>query len=180
MKERSPGLLVETLLGDFQGNLDTVAMMAHAGMDVYAHNVETVERLTPRVRDYRAKYKQSLDVLEFAKKSKPDLVTKTSLMLGLGETHEDIMQAMRDIKNAGVEILTFGQYLQPTKYHMKVTQFISPEEFDLWRVEGEKMGFSYVASGPMVRSSYRAGEFFTENLVRKRQAEKSTGTEATF
>eukprot|EP01027_Heterolobosea_sp_BB2_P012868 GEZU01018607.1.p2 GENE.GEZU01018607.1~~GEZU01018607.1.p2 ORF type:complete len:172 (+),score=46.74 GEZU01018607.1:208-723(+) len=142
------------------------------GMDVYAHNVETVERLQRYVRDYRAGYKQSLAVLEHAKKTRPEIVTKSSIMLGVGETPDEVRSTMRDLINAGVEIVTLGQYLRPTKRHMKVDRFVTPEEFDEWRSEGEQMGFKYVASGPLVRSSYRAGEFFIESMIRARQQQQ--------
>lgn len=171
MKEKSPKLLVETLCGDFQGRLDLVESLAQAGMDVYAHNLETVEGLQSVVRDRRANYRQSLSVLERAKASRPGLVTKSSLMLGVGESDAEVRQAMEDLRRVGVEALTLGQYLRPTKRHMKVAEYVTPEKFDYWRVEGEKLGFAYVASGPLVRSSYRAGEFYLKNLVRKRQAE---------
>lgn len=171
LKKQSPHILCETLLGDFQGIEKHIALVARSGMEVYAHNVETVERLTPRVRDRRAGYRQSLRVLEYAKEANPALVTKSSIMLGVGETMDEVEQTMRDLRANGVEILTLGQYLQPTKYHMKVDRFVPKEEFDFWRTRGEQLGFEYVASGPMVRSSYRAGEFFTEALVRKRSRE---------
>eukprot|EP00397_Hematodinium_sp_SG-2012_P057980 GEMP01072971.1.p1 GENE.GEMP01072971.1~~GEMP01072971.1.p1 ORF type:complete len:353 (+),score=106.24 GEMP01072971.1:89-1147(+) len=168
LKRKSPHILCETLLGDFQGNRSHIDLVARSGMEVYAHNVETVERLTPHVRDRRAGYAQSLGVLKMAKECNPLLVTKSSIMLGVGEAMEEVEQTMTDLRANGVEILTLGQYLQPTKYHMKVHRFVPQEEFDFWRVRGEQLGFAYVASGPLVRSSYRAGEFFTEALIRKR------------
>lgn len=171
LKTRSPHILCETLLGDFQGKEEHIRTVARSGMEVYAHNVETVERLTPHVRDRLAGYRQSLGVLEFAKKTNPRLVTKSSIMLGCGETMDEVEQTMRDLRSSGVEIVTLGQYLRPTKYHMKVDRFVPKEEFDFWQTRGEELGFAYVASGPLVRSSYRAGEFFTEALVRKREKE---------
>lgn len=171
LKQRDSGLLVETLTPDFQGVLEHVDTVTSAGMDVFAHNVETVRRLTPVVRDRRAGYDQSLRVLEHAKKTHPDLVTKTSVMLGVGETEQEIRQTMRDCLDVGVEVITFGQYLRPSKRHLKVEQWVTPQEFDAWREEGERMGFAYVASGPLVRSSYRAGEFFMEAMIRKRRGE---------
>lgn len=169
LKRRDPALLVETLTPDFQGILPHVDTVLAAGMDVFAHNVETVQRLTPVVRDRRAGYKQSLSVLEHAKKTMPDLVTKTSVMLGVGESEKEIRQTMQDCLDVGVEVITFGQYLRPSKRHLKVEQWVTPQEFDAWREEGERMGFAYVASGPLVRSSYRAGEFFMEAMLRKRR-----------
>merc|ERR1719360_322268 len=136
-------------------------------MDVFAHNMETVERLQPTVRDRRAGYRQTLSVLEHALKVRPEVVTKSSLMLGLGETDEEVHQTLRDLRDHGVEIVTFGQYLQPTKRHMKVTRYVTPEEFDAWKVAAEDLGF-HCASGPMVRSSYRAGE-----LMRARRAKRA-------
>jgi len=143
--------------------------MANTPLDVYAHNVETVEVLQRWVRDYRAGYKQSLRVLEHAKKVKPNLVTKSSLMLGHGETDEQVRQTLQDLLNIGVDCLTIGQYLQPTKRNMKVEQFVPPEKFDYWKTEGESMGFKYVASGPLVRSSYKAGEFYLKNILSKKK-----------
>jgi len=170
-------LRVETLVGDFQGKLDLVEQVVKSGMDVFAHNIETVERLQPIVRDRRAGYEQTLEVLRHARRVRPDVVTKSSVMLGLGETAEEIQQTLVDLKDAGVEIVTFGQYLQPTKRHMKVTRFVTPEEFDDWRKAGEALGL-HVASGPLVRSSYRAGDFFKsifkERLARQAQAENAS------
>lgn len=141
--------------------------MAQSGLDVYAHNVETVERLQKWVRDRRAGYEQSLNVLRHAKRVNPKLVTKSSVMLGLGESDEEVRQTMLDLLDAQVDCVTFGQYLQPTKKHMKVWAYVTPEKFEYWKTEGEKLGFKYVASGPFVRSSYRAGEFYLKNLVKK-------------
>mmetsp|Transcript_14120 Transcript_14120/g.29556 ORF Transcript_14120/g.29556 Transcript_14120/m.29556 type:complete len:405 (+) Transcript_14120:62-1276(+) len=170
LKSRNKGLRVETLCGDFQGRLELVEQVIESGMDVYAHNVETVERLQSTVRDRRAGYAQSMAVLRHAREAKPGLVTKSSLMLGLGEADEEVHQALRDLRDNGVEIVTFGQYLQPTKRHMKVARYVTPEEFDAWRVAGEALGL-HVASGPLVRSSYRAGDFFKERLARRAAGE---------
>lgn len=159
-------LRVETLIGDFQGQLHLVEQVIDSGMDVLAHNLETVERLQRTVRDRRANYAQSLSVLRHAKSVKPGLVTKSSLMLGLGEASEEIHQTLKDLRDNGVDIVTFGQYLQPTKHHMKVEKYVTPEEFDEWRKAGEALGL-HVASGPMVRSSYRAGELFEDRLARR-------------
>lgn len=138
--------------------------------------METVERLQRRVRDYRAGYKQTLKVLEHAKKShipkqvvadKPprQLITKTSLMLGLGENNEDIEKALKDLRLADVDVVTFGQYLRPTLRHMTVQRYVTPQEFDEWKERALQMGFKYVASGPLVRSSYRAGELFLKGML---------------
>lgn len=128
-----------------------------------------VRRLTPGVRDPRAKYDQSLSTLKHAKQKNPALITKSSVMLGLGEADQEIFEAMKDLRNAGVEALTFGQYMQPTKRHLKVHEWVTPEKFEELKKIGEDMGFLYVASGPLVRSSYRAGEFYLKNIIQKRQ-----------
>ena len=159
---------VECLTPDFRGVAAPIALVARSGLDVFAHNVETVERLQGRVRDHRAGYRQSLGVLEKAKAAAPRLLTKTSLMLGVGETQAEIRAALRDMRASGVDVVTFGQYLRPSKRHMAVDRYVPPEEFEAWREEGEALGFVYVASGPLVRSSYKAGEFFLEALLRGR------------
>ncbi|KAL3925695.1 MAG: hypothetical protein SGILL_000227 [Bacillariaceae sp.] len=170
LKHKKEELLVECLVSDFQGDLSSVATLATSGLDVYAHNVETVERLQKFVRDPRAGYKQSLSTLEHAKKAQPGLYTKTSLMLGLGETEEEILQTMRDLRAIDVDVVTFGQYLRPTEHHLAVVEYIKPEVFDYYRQVGEEMGFKYVASGPMVRSSYKAGEFYLEHMIKTERA----------
>ena len=166
---RSPQILVECLTGDFQGDMDCVAMLARSGLDVYAHNLETVEALTPFVRDRRAKYRQSLSVLSHAKRVNPSVLTKTSIMLGLGETDDQVMQTLKDLRDTDVDVVTFGQYMRPTKKHMKVVEYVHPDKFKHWEVEANKMGFKYVASGPLVRSSYKAGEFYIKNMLRKKK-----------
>ena len=142
-------------------------------MDVFAHNIETVERLQWLVRDPRANFKQSVGVLVNAKKYNPDLVTKTSIMLGLGETDDDVLRAMEELRRNDVDCLTLGQYMQPTKRHLKVTEYVTPEKFNYWKEMGDKMGFAYTASGPLVRSSYKAGEFFITNILNKKNSEKN-------
>ena len=154
VKAAYPGLLVEALVSDFQGVSEHAKRVACV-VDVFAHNIETVERLQRSVRDKRAGYLQSLKVLETAAQYS---VTKSSIMLGLGETDDEIKQSFADLLNAGVCILTLGQYLQPSKYHMKVKEFITPEQFAQWKSLGESMGFARVVSGPLVRSSYRAAD----------------------
>lgn len=172
LKEKKSEMLVEALTPDFRGELDLVENVATSGLDVYAHNVETVERLQRRVRDHRAGYAQSMSVLEHVKNitAGSALMTKTSIMLGLGETDDDIRQTLVDLRNVDVDVVTFGQYLQPTKRHIGVKEYVTPEKFQQWQEEGEAMGFKYVASGPLVRSSYKAGEFFLKNLVEKQKA----------
>uniref|UniRef100_A0A061SCW3 Lipoyl synthase, mitochondrial n=1 Tax=Tetraselmis sp. GSL018 TaxID=582737 RepID=A0A061SCW3_9CHLO len=165
IKRLRPGMLVECLTPDFRGDLAAVAHLAGSGLDVFAHNVETVERLQKRVRDPRAGYEQTLRVLEAAKQS--GVYTKSSIMLGLGERDEEVVQTMRDLKRVGVDIFTLGQYLQPTSRHLEVAEYVTPEKFDYWKKFGEEViGFRYVASGPLVRSSYKAGEFFTEAMIK--------------
>jgi len=168
LKARRPQLLVECLTPDFRGEKDLISLVASSGLDVYAHNVETVERLQRRVRDHRAGYKQSLGVLEHVKNNFPKLITKTSIMLGLGETDDEILQALNDLRNIQCDVVTFGQYLRPTRRHMPVKEFISPEKFQQWQSLAEDMGFKYVASGPLVRSSYKAGEFYLKALVEEK------------
>ena len=158
-------ILVECLTGDFGGNLKGVETVLASRPDVYAHNLETVERLTPSVRDRRAAYRQSLAVLQHAKQSK--VFTKSSLMLGCGETVPEIVQAMKDLRSIQVDFLTIGQYMRPTKKHMKVEEYIAPETFKKFEEIGRDLGFKYVASGPLVRSSYRAGELFIKSLFKK-------------
>jgi lipoic acid synthetase len=167
LRRESPKTLVEVLIPDFKGverDLDTVV---EALPHVMAHNVETVERLTPVVRDRRAGYRQSLKVLEYLKRGPQKVYTKTSLMVGLGETDAELEQACRDLRDAGVDVLTFGQYLQPSQYHLRVERFATPAKFEEYRIMAEEMGFLYVASGPLVRSSYRAAEFFLKGLMKR-------------
>ncbi len=170
LKKHSHPPLVEALTPDFRGNLDSVRTVVESGLDVFAHNVETVEALQGIVRDRRANFKQSLSVLEHAKKVRPDVLTKTSLMLGCGEKDEEIQKCLEDLRAVDVNVVTFGQYLRPTERHMKVHEYVRPEAFQRWKEVAESMGFLYVASGPLVRSSYRAGEFFIMNVLEKRKA----------
>jgi len=167
IKRRTPKVIVEVLIPDFQGNVDQLRNVVDAGAEVVAHNIETVESLTPKVRDRRAKYRQSLKVLADIKAMSPQTFTKTSIMLGLGETREEVMQALRDLREVGCDIVTFGQYLQPTQRHLKVVEFVHPSVFDEYKLLAEAEGFLYVASGPLVRSSYRAGEFFIKGVLEK-------------
>jgi len=160
IKARVPGILVETLTGDFQGDDKALAVMLESGLDVFAHNLETVKRLQRRVRDVRANYEQTLFILRRALELKPNLLTKTSLMLGLGESDEEVLEALRDLRAVGVRIITLGQYLRPTEKHLPVKAYVTPEKFDWFAEQARAMGFDYVASGPLVRSSYRAAELF--------------------
>ena len=161
-----PEMLIEMLMPDFQGNTELVQQVINARPAVLAHNLETVRRLTPKVRDSRAGYDQSLDVLRYLKQHCPEGYTKSSLMLGVGERRAETLQAMEDLRDVGVDFLTIGQYLQPTKKHLKVENFVHPDEFNELARLGDKMGFEYVASGPLVRSSYKAAEFYIERKIR--------------
>jgi len=163
IKKRTPEVAVEALTPDFDAVMPLVEQVVDSGLDVFAQNVETVERLTRRVRDPRAGYQKTLDVLAHAKKHRPDVLTKTSLMLGLGETEEEILQTMDDLRAIGVDILTLGQYLRPTANHLPVERYVTPEEFNRLRDIGLEKGFMEVPSGPMVRSSYRADKVFDKN-----------------
>ena len=163
IRVRNPGTAVEALTPDFRGNVDAVRVVASTPLAVFAHNLETVRRLTPEVRDPRAGYDQSLAVLREAKTVRTDLLTKSSLMLGLGETEAEVLTAMDDLRAAGVDILTFGQYLRPTVNHLPVQRFVTPAEFLRYRELGLQRGFVEVVSGPLVRSSYRAEQALERN-----------------
>ncbi len=156
IKRENTGTAVEVLTPDFQGVECSIETVLASHPDVYAHNMETIERLTAKVRDPRAGYRQSLKVLEYVKKQQPDILTKTSLMLGLGETEDEVRRVMTDLRGTGVDILTLGQYLRPTRYHLPVIEYIHPDQFVSFREQGLDMGFREVVSGPLVRSSYRA------------------------
>ncbi len=157
-------ILVEVLIPDFLGDAWALRRMATSGADVVAHNLETIERLTPRVRDGKASYTQSLSVLKFLRGT--GVHTKSSLMVGLGETANEIASAMDDLRSVGVEILTIGQYLRPSQWHLPVMEYVTPNRFLDYEKLGLDKGFSFVASGPLVRSSYRAGEKFVENMLK--------------
>ena len=166
IKERRPEVRVEALTPDFQGDHEAVRTVMDSGLDVFAHNLETVRRLTPTVRDPRANYEQSLAVLEYAgnyaRERGLEVLTKSSLMVGLGESAEEVYQAMDDLLAAGVRILTIGQYLRPTRHHLPVERYVTPDEFEEYRRVGLEKGFLEVFSGPLVRSSYRAELVFKE------------------
>lgn len=169
IKELNPGIIVELLAGDFQGNPTSIQTILSAGIDVYAHNIETVRRLTPRVRDARAKYDQSLHTLQLAKELSKEvpILTKSALMLGLGETEEELIQSMIDLRQKGVELLTIGQYMRPTKKHLAVKAWVTPETFKKLEIKAHELGFLGVASSPLVRSSYMAYKFFIEAIKTK-------------
>ncbi|MEC8024350.1 MAG: lipoyl synthase [Myxococcota bacterium] len=169
---RRPNTLVEVLTPDFQGRMECVHRVVSAEPDVFAHNVETVERLQRTLRDARASWKQSLDVLEYAKTHtiRPHGLTKTSIMVGVGETPEEVDDAMRALRNVGCDVITFGQYLRPSPKHHRVVEYVTPKQFEEYHDRALELGFIYCASGPLVRSSYRAGEYFLKNYFEKRQA----------
>jgi lipoic acid synthetase len=176
-KTMRPEMLMEVLTPDWRGDDVCIETMARSGADVLAHNVETIERLQREVRDPRCSYSQSMHVLQnYLKKgteSGRKVVTKTSIMMGLGESDEEVLKCMQDLVSIGVRVLTLGQYLQPTHRKLDVKEYVSPERFSALAKEGEAMGFAYVAAGPLVRSSYRAGEYFIEKILR---GEKSDGS----
>lgn len=165
VKRLSTKTIVEPLIPDYGGDKKSVMKITRARPEVISHNIETVRRLTPAVRDARASYEQSLSVLKSIKEMDPNIVTKSSVMLGLGERREEVLQALKDLRSAGVDIVTMGQYLQPTIKHLPVTEYVLPEKFDEYKKDAERMGFLYVVSGPFVRSSYKASEPFIKNLI---------------
>ena len=156
IKEKAPEVIVEALVPDFLGNKQSIEILLNSKLEVFAQNLETVSRLTKRVRDPRAGYDQTLEVLSYAKQHSPSVITKTSLMFGLGETEEEILKTFDDIRRTGVDVLTLGQYMRPTVNHLPVEKWYTPEEFEYFKDLAIGMGFLEVASGPMVRSSYRA------------------------
>jgi lipoic acid synthetase len=168
-RARAPKTRIEVLIPDFRGNAEHLACVVDAGPDVLAQNLETVKRLTHPVRDRKASYETTLEVLRRVKERVPGMLTKSSLMVGLGETEAELLEAMRDLRAVDVDFLTIGQYLQPTKAHLAVAEFVHPDRFAALEREGLAMGFRYVASGPLVRSSYKAGEFFIARYLDARQ-----------
>ncbi|MDF1761414.1 MAG: lipoyl synthase [Coxiellaceae bacterium] len=163
IKKQCPKTKVEALTPDFSGSEDCVDTLLASGVDVFAQNVETVERLTHPVRDPRAGYWQTINLLKYAKEKRPDVITKTSLMLGLGETKEEVIQCMDDLRAAHVDVITYGQYMRPTMNHLPVVRYVTPAEFEEYREIGLQKGFLEIASGPMVRSSYRADRIFKKD-----------------
>ncbi|HET7307622.1 MAG TPA: lipoyl synthase [Gammaproteobacteria bacterium] len=172
IKKMNPATAVEALTPDFKGVHEHVATVVDSGLEVFAQNVETVRRLTHPVRDPRASYDQTLDVLAFAKRHQPDVLTKTSLMLGLGETEDEIRETMDDLRAIDVDIVTFGQYLRPTINHLPVERYVPPADFEKYRQWGLEKGFLECVSGPLVRSSYRAERVFEKNNVGLDEARK--------
>lgn len=168
IKKKDSKVIVEVLIPDFKGDWSALQKIIDAKPEVIAHNIETIERLTPTVRDKRAGYKQTLDLLAQVKKVDPSIFTKSSIMIGLGETEEEVFKTMEDLRSVDTDILTLGQYLRPTKKHLPVVEFVTPEKFAYYEKKGMEMGFKYIASGPLVRSSYKAGEYFIKNELIKR------------
>ena len=165
IRNLNPNTLIETLIPDFQCDFDSLDKIISAKPDVIAHNIETVERLQWPIRDRRAGYEQSLSVLDYIN-STSDIYTKSSLMLGLGEYDGEVYQTLSDLKEHGVNFVTLGQYLQPSLRHLEIFEYVSPLKFETWKcVAEDELGFLYCASGPLVRSSYRAGEFFIRSLI---------------
>jgi lipoic acid synthetase len=166
MKRTAPKMLVEVLIPDFQGIRSSLDMIVDAGPDVVAHNIETVRSLTRKVRDIRATYDQSMEVLEYLK-DRGARFTKSSIQIGHGEPEDEVREALRDLRSHKVDIVTLGQYLRPSAKHLPVAEWVPPERFNRWQVEAESMGFLFAASGPLVRSSYRAGELFLKAHIEK-------------
>jgi lipoic acid synthetase len=166
IKELRPDMLVETLLGDFQGRMAYVDVTADARPDVWAHNIEVVRRITRTIRDVRCSYDQSLAVLRRVKERDPSLITKSSIMVGIGERDDEVLETLSDLRAAGVDLVTLGQYLRPSEKHTAVDRYVPPETFDRWAEAARGMGFSFVASGPLVRSSYKAAEVFVRSVLR--------------
>ena len=163
IREACPETRIEALTPDFSGSSTAIKLLAHSGITVFAQNLETVERLTAEVRDPRAGYQQTLTVLQYAKRSNASLLTKSSLMLGLGESSHEVQEALFDLREHGVDIVTLGQYMRPTKNHLPVKEWVAPEKFSELREFGLSLGFLEVAAGPLVRSSYRADKVFEKD-----------------
>jgi len=170
IKQAYPKIIVEVLIPDFKGDINSLKKIIDAKPEVIAHNIETVQRLQKKIRDPRANYNQSLNVLKNIKKIAPKIFTKSSIMVGVGETENEIIQSMRDLRDIDVDILTIGQYLRPSDWHIPITKYIPPEKFNYLEQKGLELGFKFVASGPFVRSSYKAGELFVKNILNHQKA----------
>lgn len=163
VKKQNPTTNVEVLLGDFQGKKELVEQVGMADVVVWGHNMETVKRLQSDVRDRRANYEQSLNVLRWMKELHPSALTKSAIMMGLGETEDEVRECLMDLKNVGVDWVTMGQYLRPSAWHLEVKEYVSPQQFERYEQMANEMGFRIVQSGPFVRSSYRAGEMYQQH-----------------
>jgi lipoic acid synthetase len=179
IRKFNPNIRIEVLIPDFRGDASAIQKIVDSKPDVIAHNVETVRRLSPIVRDPRASFDQSLKVLAYIKASDPSIYSKSSIMLGLGETKKEVVSTMKELLGVGVDFLTIGQYLQPSRGHAQVREYVHPKIFDEYREIGEELGFKYIASGPLVRSSYRAGEFFVEKVLAGKET-RDAQSETTF
>jgi lipoic acid synthetase len=175
LKRHQPELLVETLVGDFSGRRHDLRTMIEGAPDVFAHNIEVTRRLTPTIRDARCSYDQSLSVLEYAKKYAPGRLVKSSIMVGIGETDAEVLETLRDLRNAGVDIVTLGQYLRPTAKHAEVARYVTPEQFREFEFAARDLGFAFTASGPLVRSSYHAAEGFVQARLRPGSGDETGG-----
>lgn len=167
IKKMHPDTIVEVLIPDFRGDETAIKTIMDAGPEVIAHNLETVKELQTKVRDRRANYEQSLKVLRTVKEINKKIFTKSSIMLGLGETEEQVLQALKDLRENNADIVTFGQYLRPSGWHLKVEEYVHPDKFEWYKQKALELGFAYCASGPFVRSSYRAGELFVKNVLKR-------------
>ena len=168
IKQVHPSTLIEVLIPDFQGKKELISHVIKAGPNVIAHNIEAVREITPSVRDYRATYGQSLAVLSLIKEMEPNIMTKSSIIVGFGETKEQVLQTLRDLRDANVDIVTIGQYLKPKTKHLPVKEWVTPATFDFYKQEALKLGFKFCASGPLVRSSYKAGELFVNHVLKRK------------
>ncbi|MHA2501680.1 MAG: lipoyl synthase [Candidatus Kariarchaeaceae archaeon] len=168
VKTRHPDIRIEILIPDFQGDPDALRQIVEARPDVIAHNIETVERLTPFVRDRRATYSQTLEVLSMIKEMDPKMLTKSSIMIGLSEQYEEVITTMKDLREVDVDFLTIGQYMRPTLKHLPVKEYVEQDTFDRYESEGSVLGFLYTIAKPLVRSSYRAGELFIHGYLEDR------------
>lgn len=166
LHELRPDILIETLLGDFGGHMDYVDITVDAKPDVWAHNIEVVRRLQRTIRDVRCSYERSLGVLKRAKDRDPSRITKSSIMVGVGETDDEVLETLADLRAVGVDLVTIGQYLRPTPKHAEVKRYVEPATFDMYAKEATRLGFQYAASGPLVRSSYKAAEVFVRSILR--------------
>ena len=174
IKRAYPEIIVEVLIPDFKGDAEALKKIIEAKPEVIAHNIETVKRLQRKARDPRANYKQSLKVLENVKSMNPKIYTKSTIMLGLGETDEEIIQAMKDLRAINADILTIGQYLRPSGWHIPISSFVEPAKFKYFEHKALELGFLSCASGPFVRSSYRAGELFVKNVINTQKSHQKT------
>ncbi|MDE1850141.1 MAG: lipoyl synthase, partial [Candidatus Micrarchaeota archaeon] len=173
IKRLNPDTIVEVLIPDFRNDMQCLKVIAEAHPDVVGHNIETVERLSPTVRDRRANYAQSLTVLSNFKKLDPSIYTKSAMMLGIGESDDEVIAALHDLRNAGTDFVAIGQYLRPTAHHLEVKEFVRPEKFKQFEKAALEMGFLYAASGPFVRSSYKAGEYFIKSIISKKHDDET-------